>query len=128
MSAPYAAMTGNAPGARIFENREELADFAVVMANRLADLLVVITHSDADEGFLKSAMEMACDYGFQLQQANEMLRDGPDCLFNDSEWYSPAKLGAPLLAPEAEPVTRKFRATASDDASAIKRTGKAVPA
>lgn len=89
MNKPYLIMGTNLPGARIFTDRTEVESFAVAMSRQLADLLVIIGSSGADDGFIKSAIELATDMGYQVQQANAALCNGPDDLYS-SDWTSPA--------------------------------------
>lgn len=87
MKTPYFIMTCNTPGTRVFRSRAELEDFNVTVSSQLADIMPILASSKEEPGFIQSAMEMATDMAFQLQQAAEVLRDWPEGRL-DADWIS----------------------------------------
>ncbi|APW37121.1 hypothetical protein RD110_07875 [Rhodoferax koreense] len=88
MKTPYLVLCTNSQAARIVEDRATLERFAAAVSSQLADLLVVVGNTDADEGFIKGTLELAADLAFQLQQACAALRDGPE-RHQDFDWQAP---------------------------------------
>jgi hypothetical protein len=85
MKTPFLCIATNTYTSLIFSDKNNVVNFAAMVADQLSDLLNVISTTTADEGFVKGAMATAIDLSFQLEQATGALRDGPDG-HQDTDW------------------------------------------
>lgn len=85
MKTPFLCIATNTHTSLVFSDKNNVLDFAAMVADQLSDLLNVISTTDADEGFVKGAMATAIDLSFQLEQVTGALRDGPDG-HQDADW------------------------------------------